>query len=202
MAQLPGIGCYAIVSTDSNQYQMSVFDAKGDDLWDYGLGRLKQAYLAAGDDGTVFLAEEPATINRVNNDMVSSFAPDSSQPQWQTNIDESTNFLGLSYATAGDLYLALAGKIYALDAKTGSIKWDVPFNNLTSPVAVDDKTGFLYAGCSDGSLIAVDPTGKLSWDMNLDGSAISLKPLLGADGFLYVATNSGNLYKIQMVTKQ
>ena len=191
-------GCYAIVSTDTNQYQMSVFNAKGDYLWDYGLGGLNQAYVAAGDDGTVFLADAPSTIDRVNNDMISSFAPNSSQPQWQTSIDENTTFLGLSLAATGNLYLALAGKIYALDAKTGTIKWNVLFTNLASPVAVDDKTGYIYAGCSDGSLIAVDPTGKLSWDMSLGSSSISLKPLVGADGFLYVDTNSGNLYKIQL----
>ena len=128
--------------------------------------------------------------------MVYSFAPNSSQPQWQTSIDENINFLGLSLATSGSLYLALAGKIYALDTKTGAIKWDVLFTDLTSPVAVDNQTGYIYAGCSDGRLIAVDPTGKLAWELSLDAS-ISRTPLVGADGFLYVATDSGNLYKIQ-----
>ncbi len=188
--------CYAIVSTDTDQYQMSVFDAKGNYLWDYGLGGLKQAYIAAGDDGTVFLAAAPAITNQVTHDMVSSFAPNSSQPQWQTPIVENINFLGLSLATSGSLYLALAGKIYALDTKTGAIKWDVFFTDLTSPVAVDNQTGYIYAGCSDGRLIAVDPTGKLAWELSLDAS-ISHAPLVGADGFLYVATDSGNLYKIQ-----
>jgi outer membrane protein assembly factor BamB len=191
-----GSTCYTIVSADTAQYQMSVFDAKGNYLWDYGLGGLKQAYIAAGGDGTVFLVVEPTTTNQVTHDMVYSFAPNSSQPQWQTSIDENINFLGLSLATAGSLYLALAGKIYALDAKTGAIKWNVLFTDLTSPVAVDNQTGYIYAGCSDGRLIAVDQTGKLSWELSLDAS-ISRAPLVGADGFLYVATDSGNLYKIQ-----
>jgi outer membrane protein assembly factor BamB len=192
-----GSACYTIVSTDTAQYQMSVFDAKGNYLWDYGLSGLRQAYIAAGGDGTVFLAIAPTIINQVNHDMVSSFASNSSQPQWQTSIDENINFLGLSLATAGSLYLALTGKIYALDTKTGAIKWDVLFTKLTSPVAVDNKTGYIYAGCSDGRLIAVDPTGKLSWDLSLDTS-ISRAPLVGADGFLYVATDSGNLYKVEL----
>ncbi len=197
MAQLPD-GCYAIVSTDTNQYQMSVFDTKGDYLWDYGLGGLNQAYLAAGDDGTVFLADEPSSIGLGNQEMISSFAPNSNQTQWQTSINEDSTFLGMSLAATGNLYLALTGEIYALDAKTGNINWNVPFTNLTSPVATDDKTGDIYAGCSDGSLIAVDPAGKMSWEMNLDKSAINLKPLVSADGFLYVVTNSGNLYKIKV----
>jgi outer membrane protein assembly factor BamB len=192
-----GSACYTIVSTDTDQYQMSVFDAKGNYLWDYGLDGLKQAYIATGGDGTVFLAAEPTIINQVNHDMVYSFAPNSSQPQWQTYIDENINFLGLSLATAGSLYLALAGKIYALDTKTGAIKWDVLFTDLVSPVAVDNKTGYIYAGCSDGRLIAVDPTGKLSWELSLDAS-ISRAPLVGADGFLYVATDSDNLYKVKL----
>ncbi|MGD0621444.1 MAG: PQQ-binding-like beta-propeller repeat protein [Thermacetogeniaceae bacterium] len=192
-----GSACYTIVSTDTDQYQMSVFDAKGNYLWDYGLDGLKQAYIATGGDGTVFLAAEPTIINQVSHDIVYSFAPNSSQPQWQTYIDENINFLGLSLATAGSLYLALAGKIYALDTKTGAIKWDVLFTDLVSPVAVDNKTGYIYAGCSDGRLIAVDPTGKLSWELSLDAS-ISRAPLVGADGFLYVATDSDNLYKVKL----
>ncbi len=196
-----GSACYTIVSTDTVQYQMSAFDAKGKYLWDYGLGGLNKAYIAAGSDGTVFLAGEPTTINQVNHDLVYSFAPNSSQPQWQTSIDENINFLGLSLATSGSLYLALAGKIYALDAKTGAIKWNVLFTDLTSPVAVDNQTGYIYAGCSDGRLIAVDPTGKLTWELSLDAS-ISRTPLVGTDGFLYVATDSGNLYKVAIPSNE
>ncbi len=196
-----GSACYTIVSTDTVQYQMSAFDAKGNYLWDYGLGGLNKAYIAAGSDGTVFLAGEPTTINQVNHDLVYSFAPNSSQPQWQTSIDENINFLGLSLATSGSLYLALAGKIYALDAKTGAIKWNVLFTDLTSPVAVDNQTGYIYAGCSDGRLIAVDPTGKLAWELSLDAS-ISRTPLVGTDGFLYVATDSGNLYKVAIPSNE
>jgi outer membrane protein assembly factor BamB len=192
-----GSACYAIVSTDTAQYQMTVFDAKGDNLWNYGLGGLKQAYIATGGDGTVFLATAPATVNRVTTDLVSSFASNSSQPQWQTNIIDNLNFLGLSPATTGSLYLALAGKIYALDAKTGIIKWGVLFTDLSSPVAVDNQTGYIYAGCSDGRLIAVDPTGKLAWELDL-GASISRAPLVGADGFLYVATDGSNLYQIKL----
>jgi hypothetical protein len=188
--------CYTVLSTVSDEYQMTVFDARGNYLWDYGLGDLKQACIAAGGDGTVFLAAEPSITNRVTRDMVSSFAPGGSQPQWQTGINESASFLGLT-PTSGNLYLALAGEIYALNTSTGSIEWDVPFTNLTSPVAVDDQTGCLYAGCSDGSLLGIDPAGKLAWDLSLD-SGISTKPLVGDDGFLYVATNSGTLYKIKL----
>jgi hypothetical protein len=191
-----GSDCYVIDSTDNIQYQMSVFDTNGNYLWDYGFPGLKQAYITAGSDGAVFTATALKIVNRVSNDMVSSFAQGSSQPQWQTSIDENVNFLGLSLATTGSLYLALAGKIYALDAKTGAIEWDVLFDKLASPVAVDNN-GYIYGGCSDGSLIAVDPTGKMSWDLSLDTSSISHAPLVGADGFLYVATDSGNLYKIQ-----
>jgi outer membrane protein assembly factor BamB len=189
--------CYTVVSTDSDQYQMLAFDAEGNQLVDYGLSGLKQAYIAAGTDGTVFLATDPTINSKVSHDTVCSFAPGSSQPQWQTPIDENIDFLGLSLTTEGSLYLALAGKIYAIDPKTGAIKWDVLFHDLTSPVAVDNATGYIYAGCSDDNLIAVDPTGKLSWELSLDAS-ISRMPLVGPDGFLYVATDSGNLYKIRI----
>jgi outer membrane protein assembly factor BamB len=187
--------CYTVVSADTDQYQMLVFDTRGNYLWSYGLSALNQAYIASDSDGTVFLAVKPSVINQVNHDMICSFAPNSSQPQWQTPIDENLDFLGLSLAE-GSLYLALDGKIYSLDATTGAIKWDVLFNKLASPAAVDNNTGYIYAGCSDGNLIAVDPTGKLSWELSLDAS-ISRAPLVGPDGFLYVATDSGNLYKIQ-----
>lgn len=197
---ITGSACYVIDSTDNIQYQMSVFDINGNFLWDCGFPGLKQAYIAAGSDGTVFTATALKIVNRVSHDMVSSFAQGSSQPQWQTGIDENINFLGLSLATTGSLYLALDGKIYALNAKTGAIEWNVLFYKLASPVAVDNN-GYIYGGCSDGRLIAIDPTGKLSWALSLD-SSISHAPLVGADGFLYVATDSGNLYKIKAVSDE
>jgi outer membrane protein assembly factor BamB len=196
-----GSTCYVINSTDNSQYQMAVFDSKGDNLSNYGVGELKQASITAGSDGTIFVAAEPKKVDRINKSTVSSFAPNSSQPQWQTSIVDNLNFLGLSLATTGSLYLALAGKIYALDAKTGVIEWDVPFTDLASPVAVDNQTGYIYAGCSDGRLIAVDPTGKLAWDLNL-GASISRAPLVGADGFLYVATDGSNLYKVELPSNE
>jgi len=191
-----GSDCYAIESAGTDQFQLSVFDAQGKSLWNYWLGALKQAFLLTGADGTVFIAAENKKAAQYNKGRVCSFAPNSTQPQWQTIISDN-NFLGLARSAAGSLYLTMKGEMYALDAKTGALLWKSPYDKLASPPATDNKTGRVYAGCSDGRLIAVGPTGRMDWDLSLDG-AISRTPLIDAEGFLYVATDNGNLYKIKI----
>ncbi len=190
-----GSDCYAIESTGADRFQMSVFDMQGASLWSYWLGALKQAYLLTGADGTVFVAAENKKAEQSNKGRVCSFAPNNTQPQWQTIISDN-NFLGLTRSAAGSLYLTMKGEMYALDAKTGAILWKSPYGKLASPPATDNKTGCIYAGCSDGRLIAVGSTGRMDWDLGLDG-AISRTPLIDAEGFLYVVTDNGNLYKIK-----
>jgi hypothetical protein len=191
-----GYAYYAIESTDSAQYRLSAFDTGGTRLWNYSLGELKQAFMAAGSDGTLWVAVEPKKMDRLNRGRVFSFPRGSSQPQWQTIIVDE-KLAGLTASATGRLYLTVNGKIVAIDAGSGDIQWSVPFARLASPPAVDDRTGYIYAGCSDKRLIAVAPTGKLAWELGIDGS-ISQKPLIGPDGFLYAATDNGILYKIRV----
>ena len=185
-----------ISSTDADHFQLSVFDARGHNLWNYGLGELKQACMAAGDDGTVFIATEPKIAGKTSKIGICSFASNSSHAQWQSTIN-GAKLLGLSAASTGHLYLTMSGKMDVVDASTGSIQWDVPLAKLASPPAVSNQTGYAYAGSSDGRLLAADPAGRLAWDLSLD-SSIARRPLIDAEGFLYVATDSGNMYKIKV----
>lgn len=194
-----GSNCYAIESAGADQCQLSVFDAKGKNLWNYWLGALKQAYLLTGADGTVFIAAENKIAEHRTKGKIFSFAPNNTQPQWQSGIYDN-NLLGLAGSAAGSLYLTMKGEMYALDTQTGDLLWRSPYDKLASPPAIDNKTGHVYAGCSDGRLIAVGPTGRMDWELSLDG-AISRTPLVDAEGFLYVATDSGNLYKIKIPAK-
>lgn len=194
-----GSVCYVIKSVDTGQVQLSVFDARGNNLWNYGLGELKQVCMVAGDDGAIFIATEPKKAGKTSRVGLFSFASNSSRPQWQNNV-YGDKLLGLSASSTGSLYLTTDGKMDVVDARTGVTQWDMSFANLASPPAVNSKTGYAYAGSSDGRLLAVDPAGKLAWDLSLD-SSITREPLIDTDGFLYVVTDNGNLYRINVPEK-
>jgi len=62
--------------------------------------------------------------------------------------------------------------------------------------AIDEKSKRIYAGSSKGTLYAIGSNGRLDWSRELEG-AIEQVPLLGPDGYIYVCTQKGNLYKIR-----
>jgi outer membrane protein assembly factor BamB len=82
------------------------------------------------------------------------------------------------------------GKVYAVDALTGKLKWPAPFQAQqavwAAPVA-DVATGLVYVGSLDHNLYALDLTsGVLQWKKPL-GAAIAAAPAL-ANEVLYVGT--------------
>ena len=94
------------------------------------------------------------------------------------------------------LYVIGGNNIYGLDAGTGILKYENRPADLVSVPAVDEKNKRIYAGSSKGLLYAIGSNGRLDWSRELEG-AIEQAPLLGADGYIYVCTQKGNLYKIR-----
>jgi outer membrane protein assembly factor BamB len=86
------------------------------------------------------------------------------------------------------------GKLYALDAKSGSLLWSYDANSplLGSPAV--RPGGRVYVGTSDGELHAIGRRGRLLWTHTAD-EAIYASPVL-ADGRIYACSLDGLLYAL------
>jgi outer membrane protein assembly factor BamB len=86
------------------------------------------------------------------------------------------------------------GKLYALDAKTGSFLWSYDANSplLGSPAV--RPGGRVYVGTSDGELHAIGRRGRLLWTYPTEG-AIFASPGLAAER-LHVCSLDGSVYSL------
>ncbi|NHM28260.1 PQQ-binding-like beta-propeller repeat protein [Desulfofundulus sp. TPOSR] len=186
---------YVVCSRRQAGSTLLAVDGAGKILWRYWLGEIKEVHLVPGGDGVLYATVNPSKLDKLNKGKVYAFRPeDSGRPAWSQTIpfDDLTAPVLSPDKT---LYFTAGGRIYALDAQTGQQKWYQPLLNLISAPAVDGRRDRIYAGTSDKRLLAVGAGGRLIWDLELDG-AVSRPPLVGPDGYLYVVTAKGSLYKI------
>jgi len=194
---------FYIVYGEKKDYRLSAISKQGEFLWTFGLGDVTSTGLLPGEDGQIFVA--------VNYEKSSSGKQSSSLKPGRIysfrNGNENSPEWKYSFKTDGDLsapvgykdhilYLTGGDTLYAFNTDTRSIIWRESLLNLVSLPVIDPQTGHIYAGSSDGELFAVDQAGRLVWERTMDGS-IDQAPVVGADGFLYVSTQKGSLYKIK-----
>lgn len=196
---------YVVVGEKKAGYRLAAISTQGKFLWTYWLGDITKADLLLGENGEIFAvvclnkssSGSTATGGALKTGKIYSFKDkNGSSPVWQQRLTTTTELSRLTQYEGKTLYLTGGSKIYALIADDGSIIWEEPLLNLVSPPAIDPKTERIYAGSSDGLLFAVDQSGRVVWERTLDGS-INRAPLIGPDGFLYVFTEKGSLYKIR-----
>ncbi|MGQ9826137.1 MAG: outer membrane protein assembly factor BamB family protein, partial [Desulfotomaculales bacterium] len=134
-------------------------------------------------------------VDRINKGAIYAFAGGgrSGEPRWAFRLPKD-DLSAPAIAKDGTLYFVSGGRLYALDAENGRLKWELPLLNLSSPPAVDEARGLVFALGSDGRLFAVSREGRMVWETMLDGGA-SQPPLAGPDA-LYVATDRGTLYRL------
>lgn len=189
--------CYVVYSDDKAGYWIAAVNNQGQLFWRYWLGDLKDAYLLQGTDGTVYavtsLKKGRKGKSKDKGKVYAFDSRDGREPLWKTAIN-CDRIAGSALSTE-TLYLTAEDHIYALDIRNGKIVWDKRFLDVVSPPAVDPRSGYLYIGCSDGRLIAVDQRARMCWSLPLEG-AITHAPLITPGGYLYVATDKSKLYKI------
>ncbi|MDD3364581.1 MAG: PQQ-binding-like beta-propeller repeat protein, partial [Syntrophomonas sp.] len=207
---------FYVVYGEKGSYRLAAISNQGKFLWTYWLGDITRANLLTAEDGRLIVT---ASFNKssgstgrktsgstagstkksaaLKTGKVYSFRIENgSSPEWQYTLKTTTD-LSMSVLYKNKiLYLTGGNKLFALNAGNGSIIWEEPLLNLVSPPVVDPQTERIYAGSSDGALFAVNQTGRMDWNRTLDGS-IDRAPLVGPDGFLYVFTQKGSLYKIR-----
>jgi outer membrane protein assembly factor BamB len=96
-------------------------------------------------------------------------------------------------------------KLYALDPETGVPKWSFSTDAhiYSSPALASRSRGettAIYVASADGSVYAVDPSGRLLWRYDT-GDPVRSSPVLGraprGDGrILYVGSSNGKLYAL------
>lgn len=186
---------YTVYGSKKEGFRLAAANENGEFLWNYWLGDVKQAYLKVGPGDRLFATVSPKSIDRLNKGTVYCFNANSGgRPQWSCRI--AYNDLSAPALCGDTLYMSAGKKVYAVDAGTGSIIWHDPIKNLASPPAADSGTGRVYAGSSDNYVFVLSSTGRSHWLRELDGQ-VTRAPLAGADGYLYIFTDKGSLYKIK-----
>jgi len=186
---------YVVHGNKKAGFRLAAANEKGELLWNYWLGDVKQAHLKIGPDDRLFATVSPKSVDRVNKGKVYCFSENSGgRPLWSCSV--AYNDLSPPALCEETLYLSAGKKVFAVDTRTGSIIWDDPILNLVSPPAADCQTGRVYVGSSDNYLFVLSPAGRSNWLRELDGQ-VTRAPHIGADGYLYVFTDKGSLYKIK-----
>jgi eukaryotic-like serine/threonine-protein kinase len=115
---------------------------------------------------------------------------------WQFKADQS--LWGTPVSDGSYIYFgSLGGRIYAVDASTGKLAWEIKKTGgavLGSPVL---NNGTLYFSLFTGSLVAVNArSGDILWQYELNSWAWS-GPLLDGDT-LYLGDGGGSLYALSL----
>ncbi len=100
-------------------------------------------------------------------------------------------------------------KLYALDPATGQVRWAFPTDAhiYSSPALASSPNGdttAIYIASADGSVYAIDPSGRLLWRYDT-GDPIRSSPVLGrkprgGGQILYVGSSNGRLYALDAAT--
>jgi eukaryotic-like serine/threonine-protein kinase len=96
------------------------------------------------------------------------------------------------------------GFVYSFDARTGDLRWKVPFKGGvgTTPLLVRKQ---LVVAAVDGTVAAIDPsTGSVTWKVSPSGVTAALPRWVpspaAADGLIFFADNSGKVFALDQAT--
>lgn len=97
---------------------------------------------------------------------------------------------GIVYLGADD------GRFYALDAKTGRLKWtfDAGSQILTSAATLNN---LIFFGAADGTFYALNPEGKLVWKYKTDAAVFSSPVVDPVGDAIYFGTNDARLVALR-----
>ena len=86
------------------------------------------------------------------------------------------------------------GYLYAFDAATGMMQWQVPLGTSYSSPTIDDQ-GYIYVGTFQGNFLKVSPIGIVMYNILLGGS-VNGSAAFDRLGNAYVGTITGDLYAL------
>jgi outer membrane protein assembly factor BamB len=171
-------------------------------------GAEKWNFKAKGELGTPVIANSRIYF-RTKDGNLYSIDSQTGQQEWISRIGGSVQMvfpitsvkIGTDLAVAeGTIYFGGAEDLFAIDAKTGELKWKFETKSpCRAPIFAD---GLVYFG-TIGKLYAVDgKTGQMKWEIEtstktMEGKRknVSSSPAV-ADGVIYFLSDDGNFYAI------
>lgn len=138
-------------------------------------------------DGTLYISSYNRTLYSIN--------AKTGKIQWRKNLGN------LAYATPSvtndKLYQGFKdGHLRVFNWKDGSETADYKFPDEINSSPVAGANGFIYVGCDDGGLYAVDTrTGVIAWKYLTEGSVQSSPAVL--EKAVYVGSEDGSIYAFE-----
>jgi len=206
----PAIGAYGTngtlyVGADSGGLY-ALNPSTGAILWNFAILLPVRSSPIVGSDGTVYFAGPGQGINVVNNYLY-ALTPKGTV-RFQTAINATTSSApaiatsgGVTYvyvASDGALPIISPKTLYAINAATGAIAWQKSFGATSTSGPAVGANGTIYLGSGQESLVAVSPSGAVTWTFSLGCLLcnINATPAIGPDGNVYVGSSDGRFFSI------
>jgi len=187
---------FVVLGKKKEGFSLMALSEEGEIFWRYSLGDIKGANLVNGTDGRIYATVNPQKIDDLNKGKVLAFDSNGGgSPLWSYSVGYN-DLTAPTISEHGLLYFSAGERLYALNQDDGTEAWHQVFREAISRPSVDESSMRVYLGTEDKRLLAVNPQGRLDWDLTLDGK-VSMQPFAGANGYLYVITDAGTLYKIK-----
>ncbi|MCL2766278.1 MAG: PQQ-binding-like beta-propeller repeat protein [Peptococcaceae bacterium] len=186
----------SVVARDKGAAQLFAFNQHGEMQWRFPMGEVKNVNLVFGPDELLYVTANPAKVTATSNGALYAFdVLGNGKPLWTYRLQSDK----LSIPTPtnhNQLYFMEGDMVFALDQSTGKEIWSNVFPKANTQPAVDENSKRVYLGGDNNRLIALRPDGRMDWWLDM-GSKISRKPLIAPDGYLYVTTDKGDIFKIK-----
>jgi len=165
-------GTIYIGSRDTNVYAL---DQSGNKKWQYETFGQVNDSPAIGADGTIYVGSSHGKLLAIN--------PDGTR-KWEY-ATKAAIYSSPSIGSDGTIYIgSYDGRFYALNPN-GTLKWNIPANTVRSAPAIGDN-GIVYIA-GNGSIKALDSSGKLVWAYDTMGGSDYSSPAIGKDGVIYIS---------------
>ncbi|OPX91273.1 PQQ-binding-like beta-propeller repeat protein [Pelotomaculum sp. PtaB.Bin117] len=187
---------FVILGKKKEGFTLMALSEEGKIYWRYSLGKIKGANLVTGKDGRIYVTVNPAKIDEMSKGKVYAFdSKGDGSPLWSYHL--SYDDLTAPTPSEHDLVYFCAGeRLYAVNKNNGTEAWHQPLYKAISRPSVDESSKRVYLGTEDKRLLAVTQQGRLDWELTLDDK-VSMQPMVGPGGYLYVVTDAGSIYKIE-----
>jgi outer membrane protein assembly factor BamB len=167
-------------------------------------GPIEEAGPGIGPDGTVYVGSDDHKMYALD--------PKTGTKKWEF-LTTAIIFSSPSFGRDGTVYFGsfflstvgangappsgpFDGNVYAVNGKTGALKWKYQTASAVGSTAGIGSDGTVYIGSNDGNVYALDgATGQLKWKF-VTGDIVEAAPAIGPDGTIYVGSKDHKMYAL------
>lgn len=213
---------YVCTGNKEEGYSLRAMDHQGERVWHKGLGDILNIRMTFGPDGHLYVVTNPAQLERNTSAKIQCLDRESGKERWVYSV-KANDLTDITFSTDNTLFFCSKQKLFSLNIKDGTLRWDLPLLNAASGVAVDNQKQRLYVGSIDGRLFCVSFAGRLIWDKEIDKTtgqtlhkdggimidtgkdekdAITRAPVMLKDGGIFLSTEKGVMMKFVDINKE